>query len=647
MNTDMIFGLLRRNVRQLALITSSLVGGATAWAQPGALDLSFNPNGHCLNAAVSAIAVQSDGKVLVGGAFNGGGRNYVARLHPGGSLDNSFDPGVGPDGGVRAIIQQPDGKYLIGGEFSTYDGIVRNRIARINMDGTLDTSFDPGTGPNFGVYTIVLRPDGKILVGGAFSLWAGTPRNGIAQLNDDGSLDTAFDYDDGTGTAQYSYSIALQPDGKLIIAGLRDIGVTMQPYLCRIAANGSVDATFTEVWAAGTYGIFSTALQSDGKILFAGDFWAVNVTVQGGIGRVNSDGSNDMGFVAGTGTTGQANDIALQPDGRIILVGDLGSYNGTPIPSGVVRLNADGTIDAGFDLGSGVGSGTISTVAVQPDGKILLGGNFGAYDATPRDYLARLLAAPGTAPIQLSARAFLEGPYSATVGLMGDQLRVASLVPLTEPYSSLGYSFAPSGGGETTTSGVLAVAGNDAVVDWVLLELRSNATPSNVVASRAVLLQRDGDVVDLDGVSPVYFTATPAQYHVAVRHRNHLGAMTLNVVALGPTPTLVDLTVPSTATYGTSARKAILGSFPTQALWAGDVTFNNQLKYAGSANDRDPILTAIGGIVPTNTLSGQYRKEDINMNGQVKYAGSANDRDILLQNIGGSVPTAVRNAQLP
>ncbi|MBK7751624.1 MAG: delta-60 repeat domain-containing protein, partial [Flavobacteriales bacterium] len=102
-------------------------------------------------------------------------------------------------------------------------------IARINMDGTLDTSFDPGTGPNFGVYTIVLRPDGKILVGGAFSLWAGTPRNGIAQLNDDGSLDTAFDYDDGTGTAQYSYSIALQPDGKLIIAGLRDIGSPCNP----------------------------------------------------------------------------------------------------------------------------------------------------------------------------------------------------------------------------------------------------------------------------------------------------------------------------------------------------------------------------------------------------------------------------------
>ncbi|MBK8340201.1 MAG: hypothetical protein IPK99_09550 [Flavobacteriales bacterium] len=103
----------------------------------------------------------------------------------------------------------------------------------------------------------------------------------------------------------------------------------------------------------------------------------------------------------------------------------------------------------------------------------------------------------------------------------------------------------------------------------------------------------------------------------------------------------------STQTYGTNAQKAYRAHSPAQALWAGDVTFNNQLKYAGSTNDRDPILIAIGGTVPTNTLSLVYRQEDISMNGVVRYAGTGNDRDILLQNIGGSIPTATRNAQLP
>ena len=253
---------------------------------------------------------------------------------------------------------------------------------------------------------------------------------------------------------------------------------------------------------------------------------------------------------------------------------------------------------------------------------------------------------PTTLKLRLHLAAALQGPYNSTTGLMSDALRSASLIPLAEPYTAIGYVHV-GGGGEATTAPVLAITGGDAVVDWVLVELRSTATPATVVESRCALLQRDGDVVATDGISPVAFNAPAANYHVAVRHRNHLGAMTLTGVPLNSTPAVVDLTLATTTTYGTNARKPITGTFPAQALWAGDVNFNKQLKYAGGANDRDPILTAIGGIVPTNTLSGQYRKEDINMNGQVKYSGSANDRDILLQNIGGSVPTAVRNAQLP
>jgi hypothetical protein len=248
----------------------------------------------------------------------------------------------------------------------------------------------------------------------------------------------------------------------------------------------------------------------------------------------------------------------------------------------------------------------------------------------------------------VSARVLLEGPYNSTTGLMNDPLRTLPSFPLTEPYTAAGYVHA-GGGGEIVAPAVLAITGNDAIVDWVVLELRSAVTPSSIVASRSALLQRDGDVVDVDGLSPVLFTATPSNYHVAVRHRNHLGVMTAASVAISPVTTAVDLTTPATATFGANARKSIAGTFPAHVLWAGDVTFNGQLKYTGTANDRDPILLRIGGSVPTAIANG-YFVEDVTMDGVVKYTNASNDRDAILVNIlslpGGTV-LSTRSEQLP
>ena len=110
---------------------------------------------------------------------------------------------------------------------------------------------------------------------------------------------------------------------------------------------------------------------------------------------------------------------------------------------------------------------------------------------------------------------------------------------------------------------------------------------------------------------------------------------------------MVDFTSASTSTWGTDARNSVSGAFPARALWAGDVTFDGSIRYTGAQNDRDPILVAIGGSVPTNTLAGQYRSEDVNLDGSVRYTGEGNDRDPILQSIGGSVPTASRDEQLP
>ena len=245
-------------------------------------------------------------------------------------------------------------------------------------------------------------------------------------------------------------------------------------------------------------------------------------------------------------------------------------------------------------------------------------------------------------PMLLNARVFLEGPYNSGAGTMNDGMRSLGLVPTVEPYSGLGYTHL-GGGGESTTSGVLAVTGDDAIVDWVIIELRDSSDPATILGTRSALLQRDGDVVDVDGASPVSFVITSANYHVAVLHRNHLGCMTAGPVALSPTVASVDFTSSATGTFGTNARK---GAGPVQLLWAGDVTFNQMVKYTGAANDRDPILVRVGSTTPNNAVTG-YHREDVNLNGQVKYTGSANDRDPILVNVGSTTPNSVRQAQLP
>jgi hypothetical protein len=261
---------------------------------------------------------------------------------------------------------------------------------------------------------------------------------------------------------------------------------------------------------------------------------------------------------------------------------------------------------------------------------------------SPGTFQLCLNAAPG---VSVLARAVLDGPYVPATGLMDDGLRQGAAIPTAHPFGGAPF-FHP---GTETADPVLLFsdAGPNAIVDWVLLELRDPMAPATIVASSAALLQRDGDLVAPDGSDPVLFPdVAPGSYHVVVRHRNHMGCMTLAPVALGLSPTGVDFTLASTATFGTAARKSIGGAFPVEALWAGDVNADGAIRYTGANNDRDPILQAIGGAVPTATLTG-YHATDVNLDGVVKYTGLANDRDPILQNLGGSVPTAIRVEQFP
>jgi hypothetical protein len=244
----------------------------------------------------------------------------------------------------------------------------------------------------------------------------------------------------------------------------------------------------------------------------------------------------------------------------------------------------------------------------------------------------------------VSVEVFLDGAYVPGDGLMRDALRSAGVIPGSDPYDEAPFMHT---GSEQLVEGALLRGDQDAIVDWVLLELRKATAPSEVVASRAALLQRDGDVVDTDGESAVYFLVDGQEpFHVAVRHRNHMGIMTADPVVLDTLSGTLDFTSPAFATYGTAARKQLFGSEGPMVLWSGDVSNDGLLQYTGAGNDRDRLLFAIGGSVPTNTVGG-YRKEDLNLDAVTKYTGTDNDRDLILFNIGGSVPTAVRHQQLP
>lgn len=253
----------------------------------------------------------------------------------------------------------------------------------------------------------------------------------------------------------------------------------------------------------------------------------------------------------------------------------------------------------------------------------------------------------GTVMAKLKVKMMLGGPYNQGSGQMNDALRHVPAFPLTEPYTGLGGELDPmGGGGETTTAAVLAVGGNNAIVDWVLVELRSNGDPSQVVESRCGLVQRDGDVVAAnDGVSPLRFNSQ-GQFRVAVRHRNHLGCMTSTAITLAAgTPATVDFTAPSTETYGTQARKDVGG---TLVLWPGNVQLaDREVKFTGTDNDRDPVLVSVGGSMATVPNMDVYALEDVNLDGNIKYVGAENDLTAILNSTDGTVPTAIRTEQLP
>ncbi|MFN7155716.1 MAG: IPTL-CTERM sorting domain-containing protein, partial [Acidovorax sp.] len=274
-------------------------------------------------------------------------------------------------------------------------GQMRNRIARLNADGTLDAGFNPDV-PNGLVYSLAVQPDGKVLVGGAFTTLVGQPRNRIARLNADGTLDAAFNPDANNAV----FSLAVQPDGKVLVGGsFTSVGGQMRNRIARLNADGTLDAGFNP--GAGST-VLSVAVQPDGKVLVGGQFTTLVGQPRNRIARLNADGTLDAGF--NPDANNSVFSVAVQPDGKVLVGGSFTSVGGQ-MRNRIARLNADGTLDADFNPDA---NSDVSSLAVQPDGKVLVGGSFTSMGGQTRNRIARL-SVPEAALQSLEATASGDG----------------------------------------------------------------------------------------------------------------------------------------------------------------------------------------------------------------------------------------------
>ncbi len=235
--------------------------------------------------------------------------------------------------------------------------------------------------------------------------------------------------------------------------------------------------------------------------------------------------------------------------------------------------------------------------------------------------------------IAVSTKVMLQGAYNASTLLMRDDLRTKNLIPLLQPYSIDGFAYQ---GVEQTTASVLATTGNNAIVDWVLVELRSKTDGKTVVSRKAALVQRDGDVVAADGSSVLRFTGVlPGDYYLAIRHRNHLGVMTAGPVALKVTSPTVDFSAPATSTYGSNARTAIKG---VALLWAGNANADKMLIANGAYQDTGVVYAEVlsaklNSSFSSNYIVSGYKLSDFNMDGECIFTGPSNDTNTLIANV--------------
>jgi len=376
-----------KTIIRYLLISSLLLAGLPdrIFAGPGGWDQTYAPN--VFGGPVYALALQPNGEAVVGGLFttvDGSSSRYrLARLFSDGSLDSTFfATGTGISSTVWSLAVENDGRIVIGGDFTSINGTPRVRIGRLSSNGTVDGSFLPTNTINGSVLALAVQTNNAVVIGGNFN--QGTFPSYNARLNADGSTDNTFSsYPNGP-----VYAIAIQPNSQIVIGGaFTTVNGATRNHIARLNPDGSLDNTFQNGMTGASSNVRCLQIQGDGRILIGGDFSVVNGTSRSYIARLNTDGSLDAGFTSYPGANGSVYAVAVQPNNSVVIAGTFTTYSSASL-SHVARLYADGTRDTTF-TNFGINN-TVQSLAIQSDGGVLVGGSFTTINNANWSYLGRL-----------------------------------------------------------------------------------------------------------------------------------------------------------------------------------------------------------------------------------------------------------------
>lgn len=363
--------------------------------EDGTPDTSFLSGSGLNNGAVQIIKADAFGNIMVGGSFTGLYNRYdvnrVFFIHPDGTAKTDFDIGSGPgSASVLALANGSDGSWYIGGSFSVFDGLNQGRLAKINGEGEYDTGYlSSGIGFDNSVLKVLPLDNKKTMIFGNFKKFNGVSMSRITRLLDDGMFDVTFNSEQ-PGANNTIKTAVLQADKKIVFAGnFTNYNGTVRNRIVRILSDGAIDETFN-VGSGFNSQVYAMAIQPDEKIIVAGNFTSYKGSSVG-VGRIVRllpDGSRDTNFYVGLGADAIIEAILIQPDGKILVAGRFNNFDGHPF-SRLVRLNADGSIDSGFVIASGFDK-IVYAIALQSDGKIILGGTFLTYNGISQKRIIRL-----------------------------------------------------------------------------------------------------------------------------------------------------------------------------------------------------------------------------------------------------------------